>query len=297
MTPQATIFSLVVLLALLVLVLTRLAIKWRRQQQVLEKQSREIQQHLQEIREQNLRHEEILRQRKQLSGIVSHDLKGPLNRIFALTRLMALEEPLSEKQKMYVNRIHQLVADGLGMIRNLIDTRNLEYELEQHPEAVSLPVVVDSIMLQFRVLAERKKIQIVYERPQPVIFHTDRTLLNRILENLLGNAIKFSSENTKVFLKTRVAADAIAIDIRDEGPGFSADDQALMFRKFQKLSAQPTAGETSTGLGLWIIKELSQRLGGSISLETHLGKGSTFTLTIPRQTETTKVQRPEMSVS
>lgn len=279
---RLVIIVLVAALAVVVLLLVRLARKWQRQQQVLEIQNREIQKHLREINEQNARHEEILRQRQQLISIVSHDLKGPFNRIFALAQLMSMDGPVTEQQAVYLKHIHQLVADGLNMVRNMVDTRKLEGDLELHPEDVSLPALMESLVQQFRFLADKKNIQMHCENPEAVVFQTDRTMLNRVLENLIGNAIKFSPENTSVFLRTTVTAQTISISVKDQGPGFTAEDQTKMFRKFQKLSARPTAGETSTGLGLWIVKVLSERLGGYLELNTEPGAGSEFILHLPR---------------
>jgi signal transduction histidine kinase len=282
-STQAIIAGLACALALSLLVLARVVIRGRRQQRVLEIQSQEIQKQLREINDQNARHEEILRQRQQLISIVSHDLKGPFNRIFALTQLMGMGEPLTEQQAVYLKHIHQLVADGLSMVRNMVDTRKLEGELELHPEEVSLPELIESLVQQFRVLAEKKKIAIHWQKPEPAHFQTDRAMLNRLLENLLSNAIKFSKEGKEIFVSARADSHGVAITIQDQAPGFTPEDQARMFKKFQKLSARPTAGETSTGLGLWIVKVLTERLGGRIELSTEPGRGSAFTLHLPEK--------------
>ncbi len=262
-------------------VLARVIVKWKRQRQILELQSREIQKQLREINEQNARHEEILRQRQQLISIVSHDLKGPFNRIFALAQLMGMGEPLTEQQAVYLKHIHQLVADGLSMVRNMVDTRKLEGELELHPEVVSLPELLEALVQQFRVLADKKKIVLHFEKPPPALFQTDRAMLNRVLENLISNAIKFSKEGKEIHVSAGSAPEAVSITVQDQAPGFTPEDQERMFKKFQKLSARPTAGETSTGLGLWIVKVLCERLGGQIELKTEPGVGSAFIIRLP----------------
>lgn len=283
MSTEATIIALTAALVLALAVLARLAGKWRKQRQVLEIQSREIQKQLREINEQNARHEEILRQRQQLISIVSHDLKGPFNRIFALAQLMGMGEPLTEQQSTYLKHIHQLVADGLSMVRNMVDTRKLEGELEIHPEEVSLPDFIESLVQQFRVLAEKKKIRIQWVKPAAATFSTDRTMLNRMLENLISNAIKFSKEEKEITIEATADGERVSISIKDQAPGFTPEDQSRMFKKFQKLSARPTAGETSTGLGLWIVKVLCDRLGGRIELHTEPGVGSEFVVHLPRK--------------
>mgnify|MGYP002777689107 CR=1 FL=1 len=283
MSNEAIIIALTLALVAALAALLWLAMKLRKQQQVLEIQSREMRKQLRAINEQNARHEEILRQRQQLISIVSHDLKGPFNRIFALTQLMGMGEPLTEQQAVYLKHIHQLVADGLSMVRNMVDTRKLEGDLEIHPEEVSLPDLIESLVQQFRVLAEKKKIRIQWEKPPTATFSTDRAMLNRLLENLISNAIKFSKEEKEIFVRAAADAGRVSIFVRDQAPGFTAEDQTRMFKKFQKLSARPTAGETSTGLGLWIVKVLCERLGGQIELHTEPGVGSEFVVHLPRK--------------
>ncbi|MEO1655793.1 MAG: ATP-binding protein, partial [Bacteroidota bacterium] len=95
------------------------------------------------------------------------------------------------------------------------------------------------------------------------------------------NALKFTEAGKSVEVQYRSEAAFFQISIKDEGPGFSPEDQQKMFRKFQRLSAHPTAGEPSTGLGLSIVKSLVDRLEGEIKLETELGKGSVFQLRFP----------------
>jgi signal transduction histidine kinase len=97
----------------------------------------------------------------------------------------------------------------------------------------------------------------------------------------MTNAIKFSPTHKNITLRLEGQARQVSISIQDEGQGFTAEDKAKVFQKFQKLTARPTAGESSTGLGLSIVKILTEKLGGHISLESEWQKGSTFTLTFP----------------
>ena len=110
------------------------------------------------------------------------------------------------------------------------------------------------------------------------MINTDPTVAMRILENFMSNAIKFSPFDTTV----RIALTNTAIRITDQGPGLSPEDQKQLFQKFKKLSARPTGGETSTGLGLSIVKGLADKLQADIEVKSELGKGSTFSLCFPR---------------
>ena len=109
----------------------------------------------------------------------------------------------------------------------------------------------------------------------------DRSAVNQILHNLISNAVKFSPAGTTVHVSVETDSGAAICRVRDEGPGFTATDKAQMFRRYQRLSAQPTAEEPSAGLGLSIVKKLVHDLGSEIECESEPGRGTTFTLRFP----------------
>ena len=109
----------------------------------------------------------------------------------------------------------------------------------------------------------------------------DKDYLNRIVDNLISNAIKFSKKNSSIEVSAGHSSSDFWISVKDYGPGFSENDKAHLFQKFKKLSARPTAGETSNGLGLAIVKTLVDRLKGKIELISEQGKGSEFILRFP----------------
>ena len=110
---------------------------------------------------------------------------------------------------------------------------------------------------------------------------TDALLLRQIIENLLSNGIKYSPESSEVVLRCAKTNGTIEIAIIDSGPGIPVDEQELLFKKFSRLSTRPTAGESSHGLGLSIVKKLSDLLSIEVSFESEQGKGSTFKLLLP----------------
>jgi signal transduction histidine kinase len=110
---------------------------------------------------------------------------------------------------------------------------------------------------------------------------TDSLLLSRILDNLLTNAIKFSDVGKNIYLNILPEKNSVVISLRDEGPGISEDDQKIMFKMFQKLSAKATGKESSNGLGLSIIKVLVDKLKGEIEVNSELGVGTEFRIKLP----------------
>ena len=111
----------------------------------------------------------------------------------------------------------------------------------------------------------------------------DRLYLTRILENLISNAIKFSPRHKTVVVSIEPNDDTVRIGVKDNGPGISEGDQQNLYMKFHPLTAKPTEGESSTGLGLSIVKSLAEKMKGQISCESKLGEGAKFILTLPKE--------------
>ena len=236
--------------------------------------------------------QELNIEKQQIIGVVSHDLKGPFNRIFALMHLMLMSsENLTTDQKEYLGRMHQIVADGLSMVRNLLDNRKLEDRgIDMRPESLNLVSVLNMLVKQYQSLANKKNILIHYQTPLSAPIHADKAYLTRIFENLLSNAIKFSPINKNIFVTVVDLENEIEISVQDEGPGITAEDQLKLFQKFQQLSARPTAGESSTGLGLSIVKTMVEKMDGKILCESEEGKGARFIVLLQKKlTEAKKI--------
>jgi two-component system sensor histidine kinase/response regulator len=127
--------------------------------------------------------------------------------------------------------------------------------------------------------------------PASVWIDSDKTVLSRILDNLISNAIKFSPPDKKISIELMETQSSIDMIIQDEGPGFSEEDQKYVYQRFKKLSAQPTGGEPSTGLGLAIVKHLVTQLNGSITLISKAGEGAKFIVALPTLPATTGFEK------
>jgi signal transduction histidine kinase len=229
--------------------------------------------------------EDLDKEKQQIISIVSHDIKAPLNRVFALVQLLHLgEENLTTDQQQYLDKIHQVVADGLSMIRNLVDYRNLEYRtIEIHAEEININNFMINTVRNFKTLAGKKNINIHINAIGEAIIISDNLCLSRVADSLLSNAIKFSSEGKEIFVNVKSENNHVEISVRDEARGFTSDDMKKLFSKFQKLSAKPTSGESTTGLGLYIAKKMLDKINGKITCETKEGLGSTFTVILPKK--------------
>ena len=276
------IFFLASLLLLVIILQVRAYYILKRQNRVITDQSLEITKQNQVLGRQNQLLNDLNSEKQLIIGVVSHDLKGPFNRIFALIQLLNLSNKnLTEEQKEYVGRIHQIAVDGLNMVRNLLDTRKLEDRgIDMTLEPIQLEPFVDAFVKNYRTVAEEKKIELVFQSPSDINVIADRLFLNRVLDNLLSNAVKFSVPNKKVTVSIDKKDDQVHLCVKDEGPGISEEDQKRLYQKFQRLSAKPTGGESSTGLGLSIVKALTEKMGGTIKCESNGEEGAKFIVSL-----------------
>lgn len=217
-----------------------------------------------------------------LMNIVAHDLKSPLHRISGLTQVMEMDG-LNPQQSEMVRMIKDCTHGGLDLISGLLDVHALN-EARENPKPA--PIHFEEFIKQkaqpHHAMAEAKgsKIQGINRINGNLL--CDPSYLGRIIDNLVSNAIKFSPKNSIIVVDSEWKAGCIHLIVRDAGPGFTTADQALLYQKFRRLSAQPTAGESSHGLGLAIVKTLVDRLGGTIELTTSR-KGSEFLVRIPAE--------------
>ncbi|MEQ1587343.1 MAG: ATP-binding protein [Cyclobacteriaceae bacterium] len=246
------------------------------------KQQLEISKVNDNLKKQNLQLNELNNEKNSLMNIVAHDLKSPLNRISGLASIMEMEGGLPAKQQEYLHMIKNATNSGSNLIIDLLDVNAIE-------ENTSTPIIsridmgslVEERVNSFKVPADIKSIRLEVNFSFQDAFLSDADYINRIIDNLVSNAIKFSPKNSVVKVSGKIAGEVATISVSDNGPGFSEGDKTLLFQKFRKLSARPTGGESSNGLGLAIVKKLVDRLGGKIELLSERGKGAEFIVKIP----------------
>jgi signal transduction histidine kinase len=248
---------------------------------IFRRNSRQAKKINQRLVEQNHKLEELNHEKDTLMNIVAHDLKSPLNRISGLVHLMEIDRS-PESLAQYLNITKKTTQAGLTLIGDLLDV-NAATASHLNPEmkSVDLCALIDVKIESFTETAREKSIAITKLQGEKTVVQTDPEFINRILDNLLSNAIKFSHPNSNVAINYGRTEGNFFISVKDSGPGFSDDDQAKLYQKFRRLSARPTGGESSNGLGLALIKYLVDRLNGTIELNSKDRKGSEFIVTIP----------------
>ncbi|MEM7551327.1 MAG: sensor histidine kinase [Bacteroidota bacterium] len=238
-----------------------------------------------QISEQNSELKRLNAEQGNLMAVVAHDLKSPLNRILGLLEILKLEGKLKKEQENITNQIENIANSGKKLISDLTSLQSFELKDDEVVfEEVDLIKYMSDLSSEYKAQANLKGIELGLEIPDtPIEIYTVPDLLRRITDNLVSNALKFSKPNTKVQISIFINDPGYwVLSVKDQGPGFTEEDQRKLFRKFQKLSAQPTSGESSTGLGLAIVKSLTEKLKGDIFLESISGVGSEFKLKFPQ---------------
>lgn len=219
-------------------------------------------------------------------GIVSHDLRSPLNTISAISEILAMDAdqlPPNEIEE-YAGTIHDLTLRINHLVNNMMDANKIEIgDVKLEPKPISVADVLADVHKNLQLLGEKKSIttSLHIDKNLPLAI-ADTEGLTRVVENLVNNAYKFSKPGSQVSIiaKNLLEQDKVQIVIKDEGPGFTETDKANLYQKFTKLSAKPTNGEKTSGLGLFIVFNLIKQMMGSIDLQSKVGEGSAFFITL-----------------
>ncbi|CAK9889559.1 MULTISPECIES: response regulator [Pseudomonas] len=271
------------------------------QRDALDRKNGELNQAQVELQE---RAEELQRSSKYKSEFLanmSHELRTPLNSSLILAKLLAenAEENLSGEQVKFAESIYSAGNDLLNLINDILDIAKVEAgKLEVRPETTHVARLTEGLRNLFEPLANEKQLRftVSVEAQVPATLYTDRQRLEQILKNLLSNAVKFT-ERGEVSLSVGWQAGAgIVFSVRDSGIGIAADQQQSIFEAFHQADGTTNRRYGGTGLGLSISRDLAQLLGGQISVDSSLGKGSVFSLILPERYEPIVDQSPALVV-
>ena len=221
--------------------------------------------------------------RRDFISNLSHELRTPVSVIKANSETL-LDGALENKKdaKIFSKAIlHN--ADRLSeMVTSLIDLSRIEYgELKFVIEKIVLNQIIESVVLAFKNKAKRKNIQVVFERQSEVTVNSDAKAIERVLNNLLDNAFKYSPENSIIQISLRKQGEAIRLAVIDQGEGVAEEDQDLVFKRFFRTASARANTQQGSGLGLAIVKNLVYNLQGDVGVESRPEGGSEFWFTIP----------------
>lgn len=231
-------------------------------------------------------------EKNEFLGIAAHDLKNPLTTIILGADVMQATGPAPHHE----SAIRGIISAGTRMrdlITQLLDANAIEEgRYISQMERCDLAALAAEGAAHNRAAADRKQIELLLELPGELPVRADRKAVVQILDNLVSNAVKYSPPQTVVRIRGLREAGQCGVAVADQGPGLSAEDQKKLFGKFVRLSAKPTGGESSNGLGLSIVKKLAEAMQGSVRCESQLGAGATFSVRLPEWSENSPPPAP-----
>jgi signal transduction histidine kinase len=238
-----------------------------------------------ELAERNAELQRANAAKAQFLAMMSHELRTPLNAIGGFTELMelGLRGPVTPEQVEDLGRIRRNKDLLLSIIGDILDFTRAEagvLTVELRPVAVE-PLLSDVVSIVGRQMEAKGVRLVVGAVPTDAVARADRAKMQQVVLNLLSNALKFTEPGGEVHVDTRVEGDTVRIDVRDTGPGIDAAQLDVIFEPFVQADASLTRRAGGTGLGLAIARQLAAAMGGTVSVRSTVGAGSTFTLALP----------------
>lgn len=224
--------------------------------------------------------------RSDMASLMSHELRTPITSIQGFAELMLADENLAEDSKEFLTIIANESQRLSKMLTTFLSVSNLEQTDKQEvsKSAVKLDNVVHEVVNEFQETAKRKRIRLV-EQPNSQLppIAADKGLISRAISSLIDNAIRYSPERTSVIISTILESDFLRVVVEDRGYGIHASEHEKIWEKFYRVARDgQDKEEESVGLGLSLVREIVEQHGGNVEVESEVGRGSKFSLMLPR---------------
>jgi len=253
-------------------------------EQRLESQAEELVTLAENLEEARASLEELNAQKDKFFSIVAHDLKSPFNPLLGFSELLATQgaSMSPEKVEEYGALLHRAATEAFKLLEDLLDWSRIQLDrVEFNPDLVDLDALVATNVARYQFAAQAKCVTLKTDDMTPLCAYADPRMLDTVVRNLLSNAIKFTPHDGHISFSARREGAFAILSIADTGVGIPPHRLQHLFALGSRQSSTGTTGETGTGMGLVICKELVDRQGGTISVESAEGKGTTFSLRLP----------------
>jgi len=251
----------------------------------LEEALRALRESQHQLLDRNVALEGLNEEKNRLLGMAAHDLRNPLGIILTYSGFLEADtfSILDENQREFITAIKTTSEFMLKLINDLLDVSTIEsgqLKLERNPSDL-VALVRHNVELN-AILAAKKRIALSFRSCEEIpLLSLDSGKIEQVMNNLIGNAVKYSHSDTKVEVAISPKIGEVLISVKDEGQGIPPEDLPKLFKVFGRANVKSTGGEISTGLGLAIARKIVEGHGGRIWVESHPGQGSTFRFTIP----------------
>lgn len=221
----------------------------------------------------------------QMLSIVAHDLKNPLSVILGFSEVLGeITRPESDERR-YVGHISSTAVKMLTLVQDLLETAAVELgKMEIFKQPMDLTALINETITFYQLTTAEKQQTILFDTGEEYWVVADWKRLRQVTDNIISNAIKYSPHGTIIRINLTTHNKFVRLSIMDEGPGITPEDKDKLFQYFQRLSAQPTGGESATGVGLAIAKKIVELHDGRIWCESDPGTGATFIVELPSAT-------------
>lgn len=239
---------------------------------------------LSHVIERNLERRSLMRDRSLFRSMISHDIRNPLNIIYNYADMLEEAMPAADAGRELLERIKDNALTTLDLVSNFVELDRIEAgQLCLEPAPLSFSKIVRGVVRRHQPMAKSKQIALEVQEPYelPTVFG-DRAYLERVVSNLISNAIKFTPDQGRVDVMLGEVAAGIAVSIQDTGCGIGPSEVGSIFRKYHRTVSSATVD--GSGLGLFIVRSIVEAHGGTVSVESTVGHGATFTVTLPHAT-------------
>jgi two-component system sensor histidine kinase/response regulator len=225
--------------------------------------------------------ESSLRFKNKVLSVIAHDLKSPIASIAQFTDLLVTKSNLAQKQSI-LQSLQESSQAAVNLLENLLYwSRSQADELVVATEKFKLKKLVDEVSSLFIHMSSQKELEIQVDVPDDVYAHADRLLVHTVVRNLVSNAIKFTPRSGTIQIRARETYKEVTISVQDTGVGIKPEIIEQFIQNGQLESSAGTEKEIGTGLGLQLVRDLVEKNGGKLHVESKPGVGSTFTFTVP----------------
>jgi signal transduction histidine kinase len=242
-------------------------------------------QHQEEMERRSEELEKLNQVKDKFFSIISHDLRSPINALAGLLDLLDKGALSAQELPEHITELRTRFHHTRTLLNNLLDWTLLQMDkLNLQATKIDISKIVDE-NIQLLGPAQGKEIQIMNDVPKPSVAFADSNTINLVIRNLITNAVKFTNDGGKVYIKAEEKPTEWLVSVQDNGIGMKPEVLRILFDKTAPYTTRGTANEKGTGLGLILCKEFVEKNGGKIWVDSHEGEGSTFYFTLPKAPE------------
>jgi len=259
----------------------------------LRKQNKLLEQKMVDLKKINENLEEIQKEKNELFAVIIHDIKNPTTIIKSLVELLRTYDNNNSEQQAIIDDLIISTKQVVALSQEISKVLTLEGTVVQMFREFADPGILVTEVVKRNAINMKNKNQTISVDVEDCLpqFRVDVVKICEVFDNMLSNAIKYTQHGGQIGVKCSSVKDMIQFDFSDTGLGMSEEDLKRAFQRGAKLSAKPTGGETSSGLGLWIVKKIVEAHKGKIWIKSSLGVGTVFTIQIPIESEDPPVEK------